>query len=886
MLTDIFIRGDFPRWHHRLTLIRHRLEGKKDSCPTGYAPPVVEYKPAHGSQVETITVRDTDLPFLCTANTQQAADYLALIIRARQQDDAAKQKLRVIQQDYLESYTPLPGLHTVKENEYMVPSTSTKTYRQEFVSNKGASLLHLVGQGYPVPDFVILTAKSYCLEKTVRQSIIAQSLESLQVLTGKRLGCRREPLLIALRSAMPFYIPGFMPTYLNVGLNNDAYEGLLARYGTKVAGKIRFNNLKTIYQLLFPGRNNEAINRISSLSSAGDIEKGNAFLMKQVAGEDPRLLTDAYFQVAFFIHRAHAYFLDNMDLLLTFMRGRKHYPSLIMQEMVCTVVDEHSYAGVLYSVHPRTGRGMKVESIRSIFGEEIMTGSVVAKNTEFFQPQDIKERFPAVYHFVPRLKQLEQNMASPVTVEFVTSSTGNGSFIALIQLNQSELTGRSALLSAVRMHAQKRITASRVADLVKPYHLRQIMSDTIQTESFSALTFFSRGIAVLPRTAVTAQVFFSSSSALQAKRSGIKVCLCKQRFRPEDTIVMGEVDAIISLTPAAVHVVTSCRGYGIPAFINLEKFAVRFQNHHALINRDGIVLREGDWITVSSKRQEIYKGRARYVPARFQRYIDGENLALTEKETKVFPALLAAYREYKAIIHHVPIEQIFCLSDLAKLIQTDFRDDKEKAVQLVNEWFDRGPDCYVTEVLKSELGMHLEQNRIYSLLSEERRIHFFKSAINRCIHKGLQGFFAGSFMLGRFMCTAHAISFWEAFKAYEIAFMLNEWLLFQKYVCVLNKVGERKISRARNEILSRGLRVITIRPADVKVFMTLKLSNRELALVQESLNEQFDEQIMQVLELLGKPYAHFYDYDQVWSVNQLKGICRRENIPLPHRQAV
>ena len=68
---------------------------------------------------------------------------------------------------------------------------------------------------------------------------------------------------------------------------------------------------------------------------------------------------------------------------------------------------------------------------------------------------------------------------------------------------------------------------------------------------------------------------------------------------------MGEVDAIISLTPAAIHVVTACRGYGVPAFLDLEKFGIKFNNNN-LINKDGLMINEGDWITISSKKQNIY----------------------------------------------------------------------------------------------------------------------------------------------------------------------------------------------------------------------------------------------------------------------------------------
>ena len=114
----------------------------------------------------------------------------------------------------------------------------------------------------------------------------------------------------------------------------------------------------------------------------------------------------------------------------------------------------------------------------------------------------------------------------------------------------------------------------RVTELIRPYHIKQLTSDTIDQEDFDVLTSFCSGVAVLPRSAVSARVYFTGDAALRAKSEGEKVCLCKKTFVPTDTVVMREMDAIISLTSAAVHVVTICQSLGIPALLSLEKNGV------------------------------------------------------------------------------------------------------------------------------------------------------------------------------------------------------------------------------------------------------------------------------------------------------------------------
>ena len=159
---------------------------------------------------------------------------------------------------------------------------------------------------------------------------------------------------------------------------------------------------------------------------------------------------------------------------------------------------------------------------------------------------------------------------------------------------------------------------------------------------------------------------------------------------------MGELDAILSMNPLAIHVVTACLGYGIPAFINLK-------NHHmslaenAITNEAGIIIHEGEWITVSSKHHCIYTGKANYKPARFQKYLEGKSLEMEEKEEKVFINMAKAYGSYQEILNTLKTEEAMTLPDLVKLIRNDYDQQPQKAVEFVNGWFDAHMDYYCTD---------------------------------------------------------------------------------------------------------------------------------------------------------------------------------------------
>ena len=545
-----------------------------------------------------------------------------------------------------------------------------------------------------------------------------------------------------------------------------------------------------------------------------------------------------------------------------------------------TIRNDDSYPGVLYSRHSRTGLGIQIESVRNMFGDDIMTGTIERNDIEFFNRNEIKNEYPAVYHFTPLLPKLEEKLESPVTIEFAAESYKESHLFAILQLNTSELTGRATLLSAIDLHKKNIISHERVVNLIQPYHLKQIFSERIDDKSFRELQFFCRGISVLPRSAVSARIYFSATKALDGKRKGDKVCLCKETYVPSDTIIMKELDAIISLTPAAVHVVTACLGQGVPAMINLQRYQVKIVNQ-TLVNKDNVAIAEGDWITLSSKHRMIFIGTALFAPARFHKYLSGQKLELLPKEEKVFINMKTAYSAYQKILKQLEHTEINNLNNLIKIIRNDLQNDREKAATLVNNWFDSNTPIYIEQILKCELGSHQDQHMFYDLLTTNRKASFFQKAIKACRMRNIKGYTAGSFMLGRFVCLPHPVKFWNKLALEEIVFILNEYILFEKYLQVLNDLGEKHISRARLEILREGIDKVSLSNLDSKVFITLKLCFKNWDSLIENYKDEINSETLNLLNTLKNPFGYFYDYNSEWSLSNLKAICQNEGLALP-----
>jgi Pyruvate phosphate dikinase, AMP/ATP-binding domain len=878
-IRDFMVRGNY--FNQRTLLSRMDLHSsKKDNIVSnspGYSPPVVEFELQDGTS-DSIVISEADVPFLCGDDMEQGKRHLTLILTARRGDTQAAKILSSVAQ-----VVSLGGARRVQpsENEFVVPCTSSQPHSERDMSQKGFILLKLSRLGYPVPDFVVLTAHAYTNRAQQFEEHLADAIRQLEILTMQGLGNCRNPLVFAIRCATTHYIPGVMDTYLNVGVTESTLPCLEKMYGSVAAHKMFLNNLRNLCRFLHRDEHAAIVSAVKSDLAPEEVMGLTERLSEIIRQTDKSLVDDPFVQAAFFAKQAYKDFEENRALVLSLCRGTEHYPSLILQKMICTVRHENSYAGVVYSRHTKTGLGIELQTAHNIFGEEIMTGTAEIQSTTFEDREAIKDVFPAVYHFVPHLGDLEREFESPVTIEFAVEATRRYQWFALLQLNETGMAGRAALTSAMDLHKSGTISRERVTELIRPYHIKQLTSDTIDEEVFRALTSFCSGVSVLPRSAVSARVYFTGEAALKAKREGDKVCLCKKTFVPTDTVVMREVDAILSLTSAAIHVVTICQSMGIPALLNLEKSGVSWEPGGSLVNSSGREIKEGDWITLSSRRRTIYEGKAKFKPARLLRYMKGEPVEMNEDDRKTFASIAYSYRYYQQLIKGLTVEQVSTLNEVVRLVNFEMRGESEEAKQLVNSWFDDREQLYIEEVLKSDIGDHLGQGNVFEKLTLDRKIRFFKGALAKCTRERVSGYEAGAFMLGRFLSFRYPVAFWKSFSPSEIGLLVNEWVLFEKYMQLLHKVGERKVILARKQILKDGLDQLSIQPSNVQCFITLKLSGTRLEEARGSLPDWIDRQAVRVLELLEQPYSAFYNFNAVWSVRQLEKICREENLPLP-----
>lgn len=846
----------------------NKLEGNK--------PGTVIYRLAGDETAYEFPPRWYDMYQLLKLRGEDQRAFLVLLLKEREGSltPDERQRLETIRDTFRRQCIDFVAQNPLFESDELITTLTTDAdFTDEAISYKGHMLLDLTKNCYPVPDFVILTAKSFTNSETLPE-LLRKAIHNLEIMTNCRLGDVRNPLVFAIRCAMPQYIPGLMPTLLNIGVTRTAYQALKASFAPAMANRVYLSTLHTICEML----NIDHRYQVSDikLSDADQHTRIDELEAKIVAAGEEKCITDAHYQALRLTLFVRQFYNNNPDLILTFMQGKQAYPSLILQRMVWTIGNDASYPGVLYSRHSRTGEGKQIESYRNIFGEEIMTGDVTTEDRSYTDRNEIRNQFPAVYHFDPLLKKLESRYKTPVTIEFAVESRPHQlSLFSVLQLNASEMTGRAALISAIDMVDGGLIDDHYVLDLIKPYHLRQIVSASIDDKTISQLQFFGHGLSVLPRTAISARLCFSVAKAHEYKSKGEHVCLCQSHFVPQDTITLNELDAILSMQPAAIHVVTACRGYGIPAFMDLQTYGIRIEGN-TIVNAEGSAIAEGEMITISSKRQSLYKGQAAFKPARFTKYLEGANVDLNDEEKIFFCRMKNAYEKYQRIVTSNEVSYITDISKLARLIRCNLQNQPKKASIIVNTWFEQHPDDYAEGVLQSRMGDHNDQGRLFDLLTVGNKVELFRRLFTRCHERNVSGLTAGSFMIGRFVARPLPRKMWNSLSDTVVAFLMNEYVLYEKYQQVLQEVGEIKLARAHSRIETEGIDNMVVRNFDMNNFIPLLYSQHDWKRVAEELEHmEHQDNTHLLIEKLSCPIEEIFDMSTPWKASIVQEILKK-----------
>ncbi len=384
---------------------------------------------------------------------------------------------------------------------------------RELLGGKGVGLAEMTRMGLPVPaGFTITTdaCRAYRREGDLPAGLeeeVAEHLRRLEEKTGKRFGDPADPLLVSVRSGAAISMPGMMDTILNLGLNDEAVEGLAARTGNRRFAFDSYRRLIQMYGETVDGIAHERFERevddpeaaVESFKRTYREETGRDF--PQQAKEQLMRAVRAVFD-SWDTPRAKVYRRANdiPDDLGT---------AVNVVQMVFGNKGERSGTGVAFTRNPSTGaKEVYGEFLANAQGEDVVAGIRTPQPVEA-----MAETLPRAYEqLLETMQKLEEHYRDVQDVEF----TVEDDTLYMLQTRSAKRTAAAALRAAVDMVEEGLLSREEAVARIDPAQLDQLLHPMIDREQSPRA---ARTCSTPRRPSPGARRSRSSSSASRRRRT-------------------------------------------------------------------------------------------------------------------------------------------------------------------------------------------------------------------------------------------------------------------------------------------------------------------------------------------------------------------------------
>ena len=511
------------------------------------------------------------------------------------------------------------------------------------LGGKGANLAEMSKIGLPVPPGFTITCQT-CVEYAAARDTwpagaldeIERARRDLEGRMGKRLGDPHDPLLVSVRSGAPISMPGMMDTVLNLGLNDDSVQGLIAqtenpRFAWDSYRRFiqMFSNVvlgvdADLFENALTTRRLAAGVRQDSELSAGDLrelvgEYKRIFSREVSASEHPELVdergavafpADPSLQLRLAIQAVFGSWMNERACLYREQNGISDDlgTAVNVQAMVFGNKGETSATGVAFTRNAADGtRELYGDFLVNAQGEDVVAG---IRNTEPIA--DLKKN-PALAEAGEQLEQifgvLEGHYRDMCDIEF-TIEQGK---LWMLQTRVGKRTAAAALRIAIDMVGEGLITREEAVGRIDPAQLDQLLHP--QFDPSATFDVLARGLNASPGAAV-GEIVFSSDDAVAAVEEGRRVILVRWETNPDDLKGMTVAEGILTSHGGKTsHAAVIARGMGTPCVCGVESFRIDAAAKEVRVAGTDVVLREGDVISIDGARGTVVAGAVPLVSA-------------------------------------------------------------------------------------------------------------------------------------------------------------------------------------------------------------------------------------------------------------------------------
>ena len=523
---------------------------------------------------------------------------------------------------------------------------------RNLLGGKGANLAEMNLIGIPVPPgFTITTEVCNEYYEIGREKVIAllsdevnKSLRLIEENTGMKFGGPEKPLLLSVRSGARASMPGMMDTILNLGLNDEVVEGLARKTNNPRFAYDAYRRFVQMYGdvvLELKPANKEEIDPFEAIIERVKKEKG-VKLDNELETEDlKRLVT--LFKAAIIEHTGKRFPDDPMEqlwgaicavfgswmneraILYRKMEGipQEWGTAVTVMAMVFGNMGANSATGVCFSRDAATGEDIfNGEWLVNAQGEDVVAGIRTPQQITLegsrrwaelqgISEEERREKFPSMEEAMPEIykeldalqTKLENHYRDMQDMEF-TVQEGK---LWFLQTRNGKRTGAAMVKIAMDLLQQGMIDEKTAIKRCEPLKLDELLHPVFTKKSLQEAKELTRGLPASPGAAC-GQIVFFADEAVKWHKDGHKVILVRIETSPEDLAGMAEAEGILTARGGMTsHAAVVARGMGKCCVSGAGAINVDYKKR--IVEIDGLILKEGDYISLNGTNGSVYKGK-------------------------------------------------------------------------------------------------------------------------------------------------------------------------------------------------------------------------------------------------------------------------------------
>jgi pyruvate,orthophosphate dikinase len=455
--------------------------------------------------------------------------------------------------------------------------TEGKGKSKLLLGGKGTNLAEMTSIGLPVPPGFTITTEVcdayYKAGKKLPEGLMEQVSKAVAILEkelGKKFGDNANPLLVSVRSGAAVSMPGMMNTILNLGLNDEATEGLAKATKNERFAYDAYRRLINMFGDVVMGMEHHdfeaAFDKIKKRYKVTEDTAVPAEGLKELCEEYKALYlkhTGEFFPqdpLKQLEHSIEAVFGSWNTARAVRYREIENIRGLLgtavnVQSMVYGNMGDDSGTGVAFTRNPNTGENKFFgEFLVNAQGEDVVAG--------IRTPQPVAEMNKwnrEVYRQLLDIKKtLEDHYKEMQDIEF-TIERGE---LFMLQTRTGKRTGVAAVKIACDMEKEKLIDHKQAVLRVPANDLTQLLLPSFKPTARNAADVLTRGLPASPGASV-GKLAFTAAEARERSEAGESVILVRKETSPEDVDGMNAAAGILTSTGGMTsHAAVVARGWG------------------------------------------------------------------------------------------------------------------------------------------------------------------------------------------------------------------------------------------------------------------------------------------------------------------------------------